>query len=211
MANQIQKLVLRAFVSFEKYTFSSNIVSYRASWSARNYINSTSNVTGLATNLRSLNMTGTPTTFAFFTGFILSSTSPTNIFDVGLVVSQLNSTAVRATLYSRSSTNTYISTVYFVWYSFNPGFTNRPSFGNFSVQSLDAIGTKSLSSSTLLPFNVMWGLSALSLTGNSLLMSFQFTNDNKLNLLSGTGLALTIQIMSIQTYFCPYNTFLLIN
>lgn len=67
----------------------------------------------------------------------------------------------------------------------------------------------SLVSSSLRPFNVMMGLSSLSLMGGSFSMSFKFISDNYLSLVAGTGLTLTTQVMYIQTYYCPYLTLLL--
>ena len=116
-------------------------------------------------------MTGGVNIFSAFTGFNISAVNSTNIFDLYVSISQINSSSVNITLGSKSSTPTYVYRVHFLWFSFNIGKVNSPSFGYFMLGTLTASSGGVLSyynsSNTIKQFNTFVGLSGFSLNGQS--------------------------------------------
>lgn len=143
MANRIQTLDLRMYVAFEEYA-SAKFVSYSAYSYPRRNMSSSANYTFTFTGLSELVLTGTPRTFAYFTGLVLSATSTVNLFNLGIVVLQVNATAVNITLYSNSATPTYVDNVRYLWLSFDPGVINNDSFASFKLMEFGYSGSLSL-------------------------------------------------------------------
>jgi hypothetical protein len=89
-------------------------------------------------------MTGGVQTFVSITGIDISAINSSNVFDIYVSISQLSSSSVNLTISSQSSIPTYVNRVAYLWFSFNIGMVNNPSFGYFIVGTLSASSGGSL-------------------------------------------------------------------
>lgn len=119
MANRIQRLGIRTYVAFEEYATSPNMIGYWVHWPLSRNVSNTINYTTISSGLKGLNMSSNLKMLSFFSGFILSSTSGKNLFYLDIAVSQINSTAVRISVYSNSATPTFVDSIWFYWLSIN--------------------------------------------------------------------------------------------
>ncbi len=172
VANYINRLRIILCVAFDQYALPPKFVTYSANSSPKRNITSSSNYTFTKIDATGLETNGTPKTFAYITGFNISSTGSNIVFDLYLEVLQLNSTSVRITFYSKSATPTYLESIKFVWMSFDPAVVNTPSFGQFdlysrTLQPLSGSPSATLSGSEMWEFNTMFGVTGLSISNSS--------------------------------------------
>ena len=116
-------------------------------------------------------MTGGVKIFSAFTGLDISAVNSSNIYDLYVSISQISSSSVNLTIGSQSSIPTYVNRVAYLWFSFNIGMVDSPSFGYFMLGTLTASSGGALSyynsSNTIMQFNTFMGLSGFSLNGQS--------------------------------------------